>query len=200
MVKRFLLPKLGHKEPESFIKIYKTLLLVKKVLLLIMGMLLKICSCVRIMLRRAFMRILLICFIFISLSACSMPTPTPIRGVTVVPLSPVPDETDLAPNPSQSIRVENCPDAPPIRLIVQERGRSTSDTTDPINLRNGPGREYNVITSIETGEIFFVLDGPSCNDTFAWFYVRYRRNGHEYLGWIAEGDADNYYVEPYLQG
>jgi uncharacterized protein YgiM (DUF1202 family) len=141
-----------------------------------------------------------ICVILISLSACSTAAPTPIHGVTVVPMSPVPSETALSITLSPGMRIENCPDTPPVRLIVQERGRSTAVNTDPINLRNGPSRDYNVITRIETGEIFFVLDGPSCNDGFAWFYVRYRRNEREYLGWIAEGDFDNYYVEPYLQG
>jgi uncharacterized protein YgiM (DUF1202 family) len=149
------------------------------------------------------MRIFFYCLVILILFlGCTTPTPTAsVRGVTVVPRSPVPTETEaIVPSPSANPVRATCPDAPSSRLIVQERGRSTADTTDPINLRNGPSTSYNVVTRIETGEFFFVLDGPSCADGYAWFYVRYRRGNREYLGWLAEGSFENYFVEPYLQG
>jgi uncharacterized protein YgiM (DUF1202 family) len=148
------------------------------------------------------MRIFFQYLVFLLLvSACSTPNPTPtIRGMTVVPSSPVPTETEVSPTASFVPPITTCSDSPAIRLIVQERGRSTADNTDPVNLRDGPGRSYDVVTRIESGDIFFVLDGPSCTDGFAWFYVRYRRGLREYLGWIAEGTFQNYFVEPYLQG
>lgn len=146
------------------------------------------------------MRIFFLVFLLSLLAACTSPTPTPLRGVTVVPLSPVPSPSLPLPSPTPNAEIITCTDAPISRLIVHERGRSTADNDDPINLRNGPSTDYSISTRIETGEIFYVLDGPSCANGYAWFYVRYLRNGREYLGWIAEGDSRNYYVEPYVQG
>jgi uncharacterized protein YgiM (DUF1202 family) len=148
------------------------------------------------------MRIFFQCLLgLVLLTACSTASPTPnIRGVTVVPHNPVPSETEPFPIASPTPVSTNCPDVPVIRLMVQERGRSTADNTDPVNLRNGPGTNYDIITRIESGEIFYVLDGPSCADGYAWFYVRYRRGVREFLGWIAEGSFQNYFVEPYVQG
>lgn len=146
------------------------------------------------------MRIFCLLIIMGLLTACtSTISPSPMHGVTVVPLSPVPSATTSTISPSTE-PVLSCPDAPASRLILQERGRSTAARDDAINLRNGPSTTYNVITRIETGELFFVLDGPSCAEGYAWFYVRYRRGQREYLGWLAEGTAENYFVEPYVQG
>ena len=39
---------------------------------------------------------------------------------------------------------------------------------------------------------FNVIDGPLCYDQVAWFHIL-TDSGHE--GWVAEGDADEYYVE-----
>lgn len=146
------------------------------------------------------MRVFCLIFLLSLLTACTSPTPSPVHGVTVVPLSPVPNTNIPLPSPMPSEEVIVCPDAPSSRLIIHERGRSTADNDDPINLRNGPSLDFSISTRIETGEIFYVLDGPSCANGYSWFYVRYRRGGREYLGWIAEGDSRNYYVEPYVQG
>lgn len=141
------------------------------------------------------------CFIvMLMISACSSPSPNPSRtpfGMTVVPHST--STSEILPSP-MPVRVEDCPDAPPIRLIIQERGRSTSDSDDPINLRDGPGTSFSILSRIESGELFYVLDGPSCADGYAWFRVRYRGVNGVRIGWIAEGDFQAYYVEPYLQG
>lgn len=92
--------------------------------------------------------------------------------------------------------VGNCRGAPRIRLIVQERGQVVEDSAERLNMRDGPGTDYDIITRIEPGETFFVLAGPECADAYAWFRVRYGNRE----GWLAEGDPQEYYVQPYLPG
>jgi uncharacterized protein YraI len=86
-----------------------------------------------------------------------------------------------------------CPSAPPVRLIVQERAR-VSDNDRRLNLREGPGVDYEVLLLIEPGTIVFVIDGPACAGEFTWFRILYRGR----TGWVAEGDAEEYYILPYL--
>jgi len=147
------------------------------------------------------MRIVILALtLFLILTACSTNTATPsptmaIAGVTVVAESPITATEAIVP-PSSAPVIEDCPNAPPIRLIVQERGRVSDEDDRTLNLREGPGTSFAVIFAIEPNELFFVLDGPECDGEYAWFRVQYRN----YTGWIAEGDADVYYVEPYLPG
>lgn len=87
-----------------------------------------------------------------------------------------------------------CPDAPPTRLILNQRGRVLPDDPRPINLRAEPGTDGRMMTTIPIMEVFFVLEGPVCNGDYAWFRIQYGDD----QGWIAEGDLSSYYVEPYL--
>jgi len=144
-------------------------------------------------------RWLLILFMLL-LGACrpqednTQPTPT-LTSIRITPQitdipSPTPTET-LAP----STRTPPCAAAPMNRLIVQERGRVT-DNGEKLNLRRGPGTDQQIIQRIDPGEIFMVLDGPTCAETYVWYQVDYQ--GAQ--GWIAEGDFERYYTEPYLPG
>lgn len=150
------------------------------------------------------MRYWLILLILLIISACT-PTPTasPTRistGVTAVPIINF-NETEesqplatLTTMPSRATQVA-CPSAPPIRLIIQERGRVT-DNNETLNLRDGPGISFDVLTALNPRDEFVVIAGPSCDGEFAWFRVRYGTLS----GWLAEGDIEDYYVEPYLTG
>ena len=145
------------------------------------------------------------------LAACNSltPTRTPSRIInppTAVPT--MPDATDAdsppenvpAPSPTQP-RIQDCPAAPPIQLIVQERGQVT-DNNDTLNLRVGPGTNYDVVTRMNPGDTFVVLDGPACAGDYTWFRIRFRdfENDIFYEGWIAEGDFESYFAVPYLSG
>lgn len=152
-------------------------------------------------------RLLTIACLLLILAACNTPTRTPTRiapGLTVVPdASPTLDESDsptsvLIPSATPP-RIQDCPAAPPSQLIVQERGQVTNNN-DSVNMRRGPGIDYEVVTRIEAGQIFMVLDGPACAGDYTWFRVRYDAGDVFYEGWIAEGDFDQYYVIPYLPG
>lgn len=89
-----------------------------------------------------------------------------------------------------------CPDAPATRLILQERGRVTDEDDRALRMRESPGTDNPIVAQIPVGGVFFVLEGAVCEEVYAWYRVRYR--GDE--GWIAEGDLEVYYVEPYLPG
>mgnify|MGYP001108983322 CR=1 FL=1 len=140
-------------------------------------------------------------------SACTMTSPSPTqtpdfpRPVTMAPSTVQPTRT-IAPN-AQSLPadfiitpISNCPNAPRIRLIVQERGQVTEVDERRLNMRLGPGTDYAIVRRIEPGEVFFVLDGPECAEVYSWFRVRYG----DQAGWIAEGDPEAYYVQPFLPG
>jgi uncharacterized protein YgiM (DUF1202 family) len=150
------------------------------------------------------------CLILI-LAACNTPNPTRtpnriINPPTLVPTTPAPtdsdDASDATPVASPTLpRIQDCPAAPLIQLIVQERGQVT-DNNDTLNLRRGPGTNYDVVTRMNPGETFVVLDGPACAGDYTWFRIRYRdlRTRLFYEGWIAEGDAETYFAVPYLPG
>ncbi len=121
-------------------------------------------------------------------------TNTPIPPETFAATIP-PQASTIAPTATDFERFTGCPGAPPSRLIVQERGQVTpSDET--LNLREGPGTDFDIRTRIEPEEFFFVIGGPECGGGYTWFEIRYGR----FQGWIAEGDSEDYYVQPYLPG
>lgn len=90
-----------------------------------------------------------------------------------------------------------CDDVPESKLIIAERGRVTrTDGEETLNLRSGPGTDYLILVRIKPLEQFYVVDGVQCNGGYAWFQINYRGR----VGWIAEGDEEQYYAEPYLTG
>jgi uncharacterized protein YgiM (DUF1202 family) len=89
-----------------------------------------------------------------------------------------------------------CPNALSNRLILYERGRVTSDDPAPLNLRSGPRTSFDILDTIPSGDIFFVLEGPRCSEQYAWYRIDYR--GQQ--GWIAEGSNRAYFVELYPPG
>jgi hypothetical protein len=141
-----------------------------------------------------------ICLLMVCLLAAGCGTPlvaqpnttnvpaTSVSNFTVPTQTPFAAPTSLPPAPRL------CPDAPPPRLILNERARVLPDDPRPINLRGGPGTDNNTITSIPILEVFFVLNGPVCKGEYAWYEIEYGA----YRGWVAEGDLTSYYVEPYL--
>jgi len=103
-----------------------------------------------------------------------------MMGIQVVPITPT----------------AACPPAPPSRLILRERARVSLSDPRPLNLRSGIGTGSDVITQIPAGAVFFVLEGPQCSQSYAWYRVEY--NGR--TGWIAEGDSSAYFVEIFPPG
>ena len=129
---------------------------------------------------------------------------TPIVPPTVVPASPIvppivtPSATAIVPPvapPTQPLSggsgSSSCPGAPPQRLTVGELAYVCT-ISDPVRLRNGPGKNYNPITSLDKGTDIYVVDGPICADNWTWWQVETESGD---FGWMAEG-GDN--VDPYF--
>lgn len=93
---------------------------------------------------------------------------------------------------------ENCPPAGDAayllpRVSVGGQARVTEGGI-PNLMRSGPGQSGSVVGEIPPGGVFAVLDGPRCStlDKLIWWQVNY--NGT--LGWTAEGQAGEYWIEP----
>lgn len=112
------------------------------------------------------------------------PTPTIFGSLLIPPVTPI----------SQA-EPRRCPRAPRSRLIVGERAQVTNND-QALNIRSNPGTQYQQIGQMPPGAIFFVLNGPRCEGEYAWFYILYQ----SMEGWIAEGDEELTYAEPYLNG
>lgn len=112
------------------------------------------------------------------------PTDNVTAIVTVMPAQPIPSSTPA------------CEDAAPTRMILFERGQVSDEDTRVLNVRESPGIDAPILGTLTILEIFFVIDGPRCRDGYVWYYIL-----HEAVeGWVAEGDFDVYYIEPYLPG
>jgi hypothetical protein len=85
-----------------------------------------------------------------------------------------------------------CPNAPRSRLIVRERARALTQ----VNVREGANTSFSSTGRIVPGALLFVLEGPECSPTYAWYRVE--SGGLE--GWVAEGQGAAYFVEPYPPG
>jgi uncharacterized protein YgiM (DUF1202 family) len=139
----------------------------------------------------------MLCLILI-LSACGSnlrPTQRSTPAVTIMPDTSAVIATPQATSTPELTPLTGCPATLPIRLILQERGQVIDDN-ESLNMRSGPGTSYPVLVRIESAELFLVVGGPTCADGYTWFQVRYSGQ----IGWIAEGDLSEYYVEPYLPG
>src|SRR5690606_32864659 len=82
----------------------------------------------------------------------------------------------------------------PTRLTLNMRGRVTEEDDRSLNIREGAGTSARIVSQLFPDETFAVLEGPLCADGYTWYRVR-ARDGRN--GWIAEGNNEVYYVEPY---
>ncbi|NDJ85822.1 MAG: SH3 domain-containing protein [Chloroflexi bacterium] len=102
--------------------------------------------------------------------------PTPSLAPTATPLTPTPFA---------------CPGAPPARLVLNNLAEVVSANT--IRLRANPGLETNTVLNVSPGEQVLVIEGPTCMDQFIWWKVRLNDDTE---GWMAEGNAGQYFLEP----
>lgn len=135
-------------------------------------------------------------------AACTMTsdvTNTPrgsTMGMTVDPATTTPAVTITPVMVLRQPREPLCPETPLSRLILYERGQVTENNNESLNLRAGPGTGFRILRRMPPGSVFFVMGGPECGSSYTWFRVQFE----ELEGWIAEGDFNEYYTQPYLPG
>ncbi len=76
-----------------------------------------------------------------------------------------------------------------VRLQVGAYGQVSS--TAPSRLRDEPEISAEQVGQVNPIDIFQVVDGPICANSFNWWQVEV----DGLIGWLAEGDEDTYYVE-----
>lgn len=130
------------------------------------------------------------------LAGCAAPDGDglPTRRPTEAPVTVSATRT-VRPSLTPEARTPVCPGTPLNRLIVQERARVVAGDEN-LNLRAGPGIDNRRLDVIAPGDVVFVLDGPRCVGGYTWYRVNYAGQ----VGWVAEGDPSDYYIEPYMPG
>src|SRR5690349_888832 len=86
-----------------------------------------------------------------------------------------------------------CPDAPPTRLADFDDAVVTPGQSN--HLRDEPSLDGEIIGELPAGTLVNVLNTHECADGYLWWEVAY--NGIQ--GYMAEGDADAYGLEPYVE-
>jgi hypothetical protein len=90
-----------------------------------------------------------------------------------------------------------CEGAPASRVQVGVRAR-VSDNNEanplPLRLRSTPGGEF--VQSIPAGTEFSIVGGPQCASQYLWWQIRLADGT---VGWSAEGDLSQYFIEPVPQ-
>jgi uncharacterized protein YgiM (DUF1202 family) len=90
------------------------------------------------------------------------------------------------------------PPAPPCdggsqpRLMLGGEGRVLPG--EPNNLRSSSSADGELVSQIQPGETFTVIEGPMCSENMTWWKVRYRE---QYVGWTPEMKGQDYWVEPF---
>jgi hypothetical protein len=95
--------------------------------------------------------------------------------------------------------IEGCADALTSQLYPGVFARvSSKNNLLPLNLRDAAGLDGRIVAKIAPDQTFQVLNGPVCQDNFAWFEVVYGLDGQR--GWVAEGamtsSGPDYFAEP----
>lgn len=100
----------------------------------------------------------------------------------------------IAPAPGQPMLVSpndvSTPQAAPALGVLAAGGLATVNTTegDQLNVRLGPGRDFDVVARLNDGERVTLIEGPRAGDGFVWWKIR-TAVGIE--GWVVESVADN---------
>ncbi len=91
---------------------------------------------------------------------------------------------------------QTCGSAPTPRLSLNEQARVTYSTGADLNIRTAPAGDY--IMQILEGTVVNVVGGPSCADNYFWWNIQIQSENVTVGGWAAEGDSENYYLEPFI--
>lgn len=105
-----------------------------------------------------------------------------------VPTAPTDDYTNpLCPPPN-----EGEPRYMRTRVAVNTQAQVT--TGSPNRVRADGTRQASEIGQIPPGALFSIIGGPKCADGILWWNINY----DGLIGWTAEGEAGEYFIEPLL--
>ena len=103
-------------------------------------------------------------------------------------------------SPSSHYKITQHPDCTSswTRLKAGSVARVSRETITPNRVRSGPSQGDEMIVLIHPGTIVKVIEGPVCTDGLVFWKVE-----HTLIpggaGWTAEGDGQDYWLEPYSQ-
>jgi hypothetical protein len=104
-----------------------------------------------------------------------------------------PLQPTVIPSPTPRVVVwKPCPDGPTSRLKVGDIAYVTKEPPVPNRVRKEPNRQAEILGLINPGGSMDVLDGPTCADNWVWWKVK----NADLEGWMAEGDAETYWMIP----
>ncbi len=81
----------------------------------------------------------------------------------------------------------------PSRLLAGDTARLRPFPATAINLRDNAGLGAAQVDRIQPGTTMTILSGPECVDGYAWYNVDYEGT----VGWTAESNAGEYWLEPF---
>lgn len=104
-----------------------------------------------------------------------------------------PLQPTVIPSPTARVVIwRPCPDGPTSRLKVGDIAYVTKEPPIPNRIRKEPNRQGEILGLINPGGSMDILDGPVCADNWVWWKVK----NADLEGWMAEGDADTYWMIP----
>ena len=86
-----------------------------------------------------------------------------------------------------------CMGAPAPRVKLGDAVRVSKDDPRPLNVRAAPSLQADVIVQLNPGLTMRIIGGPTCEAGYVWWQVSLE-DGR--IGWVAEGEAELYYIEP----
>jgi hypothetical protein len=91
-----------------------------------------------------------------------------------------------------------CPGAPALRLSLFTKGRIISEGNALNSKPSRPSRDSTSLRleTIPNKGVFQVIDGPLCAQNVAWWKVDFKG----VVGWIGEGEGNEYWAEPVAEG
>jgi hypothetical protein len=72
----------------------------------------------------------------------------------------------------------------------------SEESTTPNRVRSGPGTGDGIVALLDPGTVVWVLEGPICADGLVFWKVE-DISIPGGVGWTAEGDGSDYWLEPY---
>jgi hypothetical protein len=87
-----------------------------------------------------------------------------------------------------------CEDGPLSRLALGMRATTPLQPALPVRLHKETGKDSEISGYIQPGQQVEILEGPQCMDSWVWWRVKNLVNNAG--GWVAEGDASEYWLIP----